>query len=1035
MDDLARAPAGIRRAAARAGAQSVLAIPVRTDRSVAILELYRGEPFGQGERAAAELAAGQAALMLRAFGDEARPADILLRPALELTGEALAAGLGEPHAASEVVRVAASVAGARAALLWERVSDGIGLTGSFGLDPGVDLQAASELARAALEETGPLRAVAADGLPEGCDVVTSLPLGRPPGGILQLFFGRAEAPDAEQLARLGTFGVRAAHALRAGERTRSLAVELERTRALLAVVGQATAELSLAHTLETAVEHVAELLVVEDVAVYLCGDDDRLVPASARGLTGPHARVAERLLELAPRGNALVDSNDVSRDLRLSRVRDAARESGIEAAIAVPLLVRGEVIGLLAVYPERDRRPTDNEAALLGALAGQLAVAVQNAQLHEQTTELSGQREAALASEREAARRLGALYEISRSFAQELSLDKTLDALAKTIVDVLDVDAAVIGMPDDRREFLTPRAIHVKSTRLEESARVILWRSQAFGNAAVQRLFHEAVPYRIMRDHEVLEPFLARGWTGAVVPVATTAETIASLELLSFRPGDPITDDTVDAALAIAGQAALAIDNARLYQQQKEFADTMQRSLLPRREPEIPGLEVGQVYESSARVDVGGDLYDFMELTDGRLAVVLGDVTGHGVEATADMAMAKFVFRSLAREHLEPGDFLAFANDVVVDEIAPGKFITMTYVVVDPARGEVVCANAGHPPPRLVLPDGTVRGLDASGLVLGIDSGQTYEEVRAEVPEGSSIVLYTDGVVESRSEGELYGDRTARRAPRERARPHSRRARARRDRGRARLRGRRAVGRSRRRRDPAPSLMELLRGADGVVRVGHRGAAALAPENTLAAIEAAAACGADAVELDVVHGLLVAHGPEVPPEAPRLGDALALVASLGLAVQLDVKLRGLERSIVELLRRHELVDRSFVSSFSLRILNAFAAAEPRLPRAFTYPEDRLGVTGRPVLGAAARPALAALRALLPRRLPRWLRAAGASAATLNSAVVTPAAIDVCHRLGVAVYAWTVNEPALAIILVESGIDGIISDDPRIIPRG
>jgi glycerophosphoryl diester phosphodiesterase len=79
--------------------------------------------------------------------------------------------------------------------------------------------------------------------------------------------------------------------------------------------------------------------------------------------------------------------------------------------------------------------------------------------------------------------------------------------------------------------------------------------------------------------------------------------------------------------------------------------------------------------------------------------------------------------------------------------------------------------------------------------------------------------------------------------------------------------------------------------------------------------------------------------------------------------------------------------------------------------------------------------LAALRALLPRRLPRWLRAAGASAATLNSAVVTPEAIEVCHRRGVAVYAWTVNESALARTLVESGIDGIISDDPRIIPAG
>src|SRR5207248_4302818 len=126
---------------------------------------------------------------------------------------------------------------------------------------------------------------------------------------------------------------------------------------------------------------------------------------------------------------------------------------------------------------------------------------------------------------------------------------------------------------------------------------------------------------------------------------------------------------------------------ARLYQQQKEFSDTMQRSLLPRTLPQLQGLELGDAYQSSARVEVGGDVYDFVELGDGRLAAVLGDVTGHGIEAAADMAMAKFVFRSLVREHSEPGDFLQSANDVVVGEIASGKFITMIYLLVDPRLG------------------------------------------------------------------------------------------------------------------------------------------------------------------------------------------------------------------------------------------------------------------------------------------------------------------------------------------------------------
>src|SRR4029077_7325880 len=106
------------------------------------------------------------------------------------------------------------------------------------------------------------------------------------------------------------------------------------------------------------------------------------------------------------------------------------------------------------------------------------------------------------------------------------------------------------------------------------------------------------------------------------------------------------------------------------------------------------------------------------------------DVTGHGVEATADMAMAKFVFRALAREHPEPGDFLAATNDVIVDEIAPSKFITMAYLAVDGVRGEVACASAGHPAPRLVLPDGTVEPLPAAGLALRIEAAQAHEGVR-----------------------------------------------------------------------------------------------------------------------------------------------------------------------------------------------------------------------------------------------------------------------------------------------------------------
>jgi serine phosphatase RsbU (regulator of sigma subunit) len=766
LDDLARAPAAVRRIAERTGATRLLLVPARMDSYVVSVELFRpGDPFGPEQRLAAELCAAQAALVLRAFtagGDRSS----LARPALELAGEALAIALQEEDAAAEVVRLAAGVAGASAAVLWQSRDDGLVPAGSWGFDGASDLGAAREVAEQTLVEPGPV-SVHAAGLPRDCAVSTTLPLGRPPLGVLQLFHPAGEEPESEQLTRLATFGVRAAHALRTGEQARRLALELERTRALLEVIVQTTAELSVSHTLETAVERVAELLDVDRVAIYLRGSSEgELEAAASRGLAGPHARVADGLLDVAlgpTRERAVLEIADVRRDTRLAAAAAAARVTGIGSALAVPLMARGDVVGLLAAYPAGRPAAGEHETALLAALAGQLAVAVQNAQLHEQATRLGEEREAALAAERAAAGRVRALYEVSRSFAQSLRLDETLDALARTVVELLDIDAAVVRLPDERREQLEPRAVHIREAPFAEPVRAILTQPVPFGQRNVQRLFRDRRAFRLGRGHgerflPALVPFLEKGWTAAVVPVALPGEVVASLGVFSFRPGSPVSQETLEAATALAAQAALAIDNARLYQQQKQFADTMQRSLLPRSRPVIEGLEVGEVYEPSARVDVGGDVYDFLALADGRLAVVLGDVTGHGVDATADMAMAKFVFRSLAREHPEPADFLAAANDVICSEIGPGKFISMSYVVVDGRSGLVAGASAGHPAPRIVLVDGSTRPLEAHGLVLGIDGGQEYAESHAELPPGSSLVLYTDGVVEARRKGELYGD-------------------------------------------------------------------------------------------------------------------------------------------------------------------------------------------------------------------------------------------------------------------------------------
>jgi serine phosphatase RsbU (regulator of sigma subunit) len=511
----------------------------------------------------------------------------------------------------------------------------------------------------------------------------------------------------------------------------------------------------------TAADRIAELLRADRIAVYL-SEDGRLQPAHERGVAGPHPRVAERLLELALgpfRAQGVLHVTDAAADLRLGSVRDPVGEAGIEAVVAAPLVVREELIGLVAVYLPLGHAPAERETTLLSALADQLAVAVQNARLHERVKRLAAERERAHAAEAARARELSALHEISSSFAMSLSLDATLDAVVRAAVDLLGVDAAVIRVPDTRGVHLVSRKAHIPDPRLAGALRPLLERPQPIEGLPGRRLLrmgkaleldaHSAA--RLGASYELLVPFLEHGATAAVIPIALPSELLATMTVVSLDPERRLGPHEIETAVMVAGQAALAIDNARLYQQQ-------QRSLLPQELPTVPGLELGAVYESPARVDVGGDVYDFLPLPDGRLAAILGDVTGHGIEATSDMALAKFVFRSLAREHPEPGDFLAHANEVACEEVGGGKFITMLYLAFDPSRDDVAVARAGHPPARLVAADGSVTGLAPQGLALGIEPDQRYEEVHEAFPSGAVVCLYTDGIVEARSGDEQYGE-------------------------------------------------------------------------------------------------------------------------------------------------------------------------------------------------------------------------------------------------------------------------------------
>lgn len=220
--------------------------------------------------------------------------------------------------------------------------------------------------------------------------------------------------------------------------------------------------------------------------------------------------------------------------------------------------------------------------------------------------------------------------------------------------------------------------------------------------------------------------------------------------------------------------------------------------------------------------------------------------------------------------------------------------------------------------------------------------------------------------------------------------------------------------------------MRLRRHDGPLLRIGHRGAAALAPANSLRALELALEAGVDIVEIDVLglpgRGLVLSHSSrDVAPDPLPLDDALAFLAqqpSLGLLA--DVKNGGYEQELVEAIRSHGLVDRALVSTMDLSILREVIRLEPGVRRSVTYPRNR-----------ARAAALRRVPSLLPWRIAALVLRAEASAATLNYRVVTRSVVERCHDLGAAVFAWTVNDPALVANLDGLGVDGVITDDPSV----
>ncbi len=256
-------------------------------------------------------------------------------------------------------------------------------------------------------------------------------------------------------------------------------------------------------------------------------------------------------------------------------------------------------------------------------------------------------------------------------------------------------------------------------------------------------------------------------------------------------------------------------------------------------------------------------------------------------------------------------------------------------------------------------------------------------------------------------------------------------------------------------------MIDLRRRDDGTpLRIGHRGAPALAPENTIRSLQAAVDAGVDVVEFDVLdlqrgplvlahsnHLVEVSHGVAsgnvrsltldelraVAPELPTLDEALTFFAEEApqVGLHVDLKLRTRLDELAAAIVGRGLAERTVVSAFHTRRLHDVARHAPGIRIGLTYPEDRLGVSRRPRLWPAVALGLSALRASIPHRLPRLARRAGASAVMLEHRLVTEAVVATAHSVGLPVLAWTVDEPADLARVTAAGVDGVITNDPHI----
>jgi PAS domain S-box-containing protein len=488
-------------------------------------------------------------------------------------------------------------------------------------------------------------------------------------------------------------------------------------------------------------------------------ESDEVVGRNCRFLQGPatdpeavtaiRAAVAERRTVTTTLLNYRKDGTAFWNQLSISPVFDGSGD-----------LV--SFVGVQTDVTERVRVEREREAAFAAEQAAR-----REAELAREIAEQArADAERAQADAERAQTRLGLMAEATSALIATLDMSELVDRLAQLCVPrladwvfltLLDEygqvqDTAYLhrdGHAENLRVFSTLHAWHLPETSPSRQ-------SIATARPILVEDFTPEIVEGMVVDPVARAAFGRLGArSGISVPMVARRRTLGALALLRASDTTPFTQDDVDLAEDLARRAALALDNVRLYQREHTVADTLQRSLLPEL-PEVPGIEAAAHYVSaSSAADVGGDFYDLLPLPDGSIGIAIGDVVGHDVAAAAAMGHLRGVLRACIWDaaDADPGPVLARV-DRLVQGLRVASLATMVYArAVRPTTPggpwSLHVANAGHPPLLLRDPDGSVRPLDdVTGLLVGVDAAAHRQTLVLEVPPGTTLIAYTDGLIE-----------------------------------------------------------------------------------------------------------------------------------------------------------------------------------------------------------------------------------------------------------------------------------------------